>query len=573
MALDLVVASSGSPETLVEIEAKLARQTELRCQMRGDGFIVVANTAPRVRLGEGRGGVFGDLFARRDHHRIASMTDADGEAIVRSKGERLVREYWGDYLGVIAGEGGLVRLVRAPFAALTIYLVDLGDTWIAATDVGLLIDAGLLSPRIDWSFVAHFLAYPFHRSRRTGFLGVTEVTSGARLTLRPGRRPVEESLWSPWDYVRPMVPNDAAAMLEREVRACVRTCVEGRRQVLLELSGGLDSSILAASLWDTPTQVICVNMISPSPDGDERLFARAVTERLGLPLQEIALSPRDLDLVAPPKLRRPRPSAHALLGAWDEALTVQASELGVDAFVSGGGGDNVFFNTHGSGPAADALRGGAIGTWSTAVKDLARLHGCSVWKAARLSIRRALTPATLTWRSDTRFLAGPATAILLEDHPWLDPPAGVLPGKIDHVRGLMAVQNYLDGFPRASQAPILTPLLSLPIVELCLSIPSWTWIGGGQDRAVARQAFKARLPAIVIDRRAKGNLSGFAGPAFEAARPKLAEHLLGGRLDQAGLIDTASIRRALEETGPPKGSDFFRVLQIADVESWARSWS
>jgi asparagine synthase (glutamine-hydrolysing) len=90
---------------------------------------------------------------------------------------------------------------------------------------------------------------------------------------------------------------------------------------------------------------------------------------------------------------------------------------------------------------------------------------------------------------------------------------------------------------------------------------------------VARQAFSTALPALVIDRRSKGNLAGFAGPAFEAARGKLADHLLGGRLDQAGLLDANALRAVLRDSGPPKGSDYFRILQIADVESWARRWS
>lgn len=569
----LVVASAASAETLAEIETWLSAHTDLRCQVRGEGFMVMGNAAPDVRLQAAPGGIFGDLFTREDHHRIRSVTDAEDAAIVHSRGEALVEGYWGDYLGAVGGGDGSVHLVRAPFAALTLYQVSRGDTWIVATDVGLLIDAGWVTPRVDWTFVAHFLAYPFHRSRRTGFEGVTEVTSGARLTLAPGQRPVESSLWSPWDHVRPIDPNDMSARLEREVRGCVRASVEGRKQVLLELSGGLDSSILAACLWDAPVRVTSANMISPSPDGDERLFARAVAERLGFPLREIALSPGELNLTASPRIRRPRPSAHALLGAWDAALTAEADVTGAEAFVSGGGGDNVFFNSHGSGPAADALRGGALRTWTHATRDLVRLHDCSVWKAARLSIRRALSPARLTWRPDTRFLRGLATTIALEDHPWLKLPAGVLPGKIDHIRGLMAVQNYLDGFPRASRAPILTPLLSLPIVELCLSIPSWAWIEGGRDRAVARKAFASRLPALVIDRRSKGNLSGFAGPAFEAARPRLAAHLLGGRLDEAGLVDGVALKRALDETGPPRGSDFFRILQIADVEAWARRWT
>ncbi len=567
----LLIARAREPEALRRLER--AALTDLTTRYRRGEVLVMSDVEADVALPNEVGGVFGELFSRPEHRRVKTVSVAVAEALAGSGGRELIKAFWGDYIAVLITSDDTVHVVRSPFGAMAVYRLQVGPVEVVTNDVGLLIDLGWLSPAIDWDFTAHFLAYPFLRARRTGFEDLSELPPGSALIFSPGRDIKEQVLWSPWDHVAPHSEPGLAERLRDETRRCVRAWAEDRQRLLLELSGGLDSSILAACLQDVAAEVTCVNMVSPARDGDERIFARAVAERLGLVLHEIELEPRDLDLTAPPAIRRPRPSAHALLGAWDQTLTERARDLGVDAFVSGGGGDNVFFNTHGSAPAADALRRGAVGTWSTAVKDLARLHGCSVWRAGGMSIKRAARSPAPAWRSDRRFMAPAAAGALAEPHPWLDQPVDALPGKLDHIKGLMGAQNYLDGFPRSAQAPLLTPLLSQPIVELCLSIPSWEWIHEGRDRSVARQAFRTALPPVVVDRRSKGNLAGFAGPAFEAARGKLAGHLLGGRLDQAGLLDAASLRSALEETGPPKGSDYFRILQIADVESWARRWS
>lgn len=57
-------------------------------------------------------------------------------------------------------------------------------------------------------------------------------------------------------------------------------------------------------------------------------------------------------------------------------------------------------------------------------------------------------------------------------HPWLSAPAEALPGKTVHVAFLMRAQNSLELYPRRSAPPHIAPLLSQPIVELCLSIPT-----------------------------------------------------------------------------------------------------
>src|SRR3546814_5645988 len=69
-------------------------------------------------------------------------------------------------------------------------------------------------------------------------------------------------------------------------------------------------------------------------------------------------------------------------------------------------------------------------------------------------------------------------------------------------------------------------------------MPTWMWISGGLNRAVARKAFEGRLPAIITRRTHKGGPGGFDLAIYRRNRAALLEHLRGGLLVDAGIVDT-----------------------------------
>jgi asparagine synthase (glutamine-hydrolysing) len=109
-------------------------------------------------------------------------------------------------------------------------------------------------------------------------------------------------------------------------------------------------------------------------------------------------------------------------------------------------------------------------------------------------------------------------------------------------------------------------------MEACLRIPSWLWVQGAIDRAVARAAFRDHLPAAVAARRTKGMMNAYCTRVYEQNRPALRTLLLDGRLAAAGLIDRTTLGRYLDTDAPVCDILFYRVLELADVEVWARSW-
>lgn len=128
----------------------------------------------------------------------------------------------------------------------------------------------------------------------------------------------------------------------------------GRSDILLELSGGLDSSIIAASLAAADADFSAINFATPGADGDERHFARAVAERVGAAMIEARNDDTRIDLLSPPAILHPRPGAYGVLGGLDQAFE-EAGGGKAKSVIGGIGGDNVFAFDSSIGPAVDAF--------------------------------------------------------------------------------------------------------------------------------------------------------------------------------------------------------------------------
>jgi asparagine synthase (glutamine-hydrolysing) len=279
------------------------------------------------------------------------------------------------------------------------------------------------------------------------------------------------------------------------------------------------------------------------------------------------------DVCRPLKHLSPRPGAGILQQVIDMAVSDYAITVGVDGFFGGGGGDNVFCFLGTAAPAADVLRrqGFSAQFWRT-INNLSVLHACTHWTALRLAVKKALR-GSQPWKRNASFLDPDVVPGKPDQHPWWTPPSDALPGKAEHIAALMRIQGAADGKARVRLAPVRYPLLSQPLVELCLRIPSWMWISGGRNRSIARDAFADQLPAEIFQRQAKGDFTSFCGAAYNRQRSALTDHLLGGWLAQHGVLDITKVEVYLKSPAPPKDISFFRLIDIAAVESWARAWT
>ncbi len=543
--------------------------------IKHEHFCVFTTSQTPVQA-RGSGAVIGPLYDRSRSVQPFQLADD----LCEIHASTLIESAWGAYVAVRADRAGAVTVLRDPSGALPCYIFRDRHQVFVVSDLDALRQCGVAMPSIDWHFVGWHLAAAHMRTQETALAGLSEIPQGMQAMITPAGVRLE-AVWSPWDFVgwNKRTPVENAEALRETIDACVAAMTRGLDAVHLGLSGGLDSSILATSLRRAQANVSAYTLITDDSVGDERPFAAIAADALGMPLAEIPYRLDEIDLTRSVAGHLPRPVGlcyqRPLYRYWQAQTSHNA------AIVTGNGGDEVFCLMQSATPAVDlwlaTRRAGAM--W-TALCDVCRLTGAPmpiVVRQALKTLRQWKGP--YTWSTTTRFLSAEALAAVRQrkadasDHPWLRAPSHVLPGKKVHVANLLRLQHYVEGPPRCFQLPVLYPLLAQPVVELCLQIPTWQWSRHGTNRAVAREAFTDRLPPSLVQRHGKGGPEAFAAQVYLAWRERLVPFLSDGLLAQKGIIDVTAVRNALALDAPPQGSDYLRLLELADAEAWVRQMS
>jgi asparagine synthase (glutamine-hydrolysing) len=489
-----------------------------------------------------------------------------------------LERFWGNYIGLWARPDE-VKILRAPMGQLPSYYVEQHGLIALASDPDLLCEVGLYVPEIDWGGVRRHLVGQDLPTERTGLLGLRELMPGNVLTLGGGRSRIEQ-VWSPWSFAA-AASRKSKDPVEEQIRRTIMTacaaCASPFRQTLLGVSGGLDSSVIAASLAAAKAPMEAVTLASDDAQGDERDYARILCSALGLDLHEAGYDIADVDLTRSLVAHRPRPCGRTHEQAYHAEIMRTARRSNSDAFMTGNGGDNVFYNSQSARAVADRFisREPGIGLVET-IRAVCTITQCSLVQAIWAGVKAAArVDRRYRWTADTRLLDRNLVNVELAEpltHPWLVPSENPLPGKAAHVAMLLRMQHHLEGYDRRLNLPVLNPLASQPVVELCLSIPTWEIIAGGRNRAVVRAAFSRLLPSAITRRTLKGGPDSFAIKVIEQNLGLVRERLFDGHLARRGYLDIEALDACLHPGRVQRGGLYMRLLFLLDTEAWIDHW-
>jgi asparagine synthase (glutamine-hydrolysing) len=527
-----------------------------------------------------RGAVVGTLFQKGSATQRLTTFEASHDPGRALDPLRVLHERsWGAYI-TVALTGDEVAVSRDPSGLLPCLYLSNRDFAAFASDAVLLEEAGILAPDIDWPALARLLYANELPQQRLALSGLCDLHAGTSARVDNGTVTVS-TVWSPWTKIE-ADPGQTFDELADELEEVVDTCVESwkaeHRRIAVAVSGGLDSSVVASSLVrNAAVEVTGLTISTDDRRGDESLYAQSLCTHFGLHLirGRYEIDAADITTSATAHLARPAGRAPAL--AYEAVVRAEMERLHADALFTGSGGDNVFFSTQSARPLVDRYLAHGLhwGLVSTA-RDISVLTGASLLSVLRHAARvpRARR-SKYHWQGDARFLSedyrrANAAAPLI--HPWLEGPATALPGKTSHLAMILRAQHYLDNYDRRLPFSAVHPLLSQPIVETMLKMPTWFAVQGGRDRAVARKAFSGRFPPLIADRRIKGGPDGFAIQWLRANLAGARERLLDGALVGHGLLDRAAIDIALSEAGLAREHDYVRLLLLLDTEAWVDTW-
>lgn len=537
----------------------------------------------------GQGVVLGTLHDRSSEacarRRAWGFDEHDSASIVATDGRHLLKSFWGHYVAVIRNAQthascvlrdptGGIACHRRTFRGVDIYFSRLRDHDLLK----------MPASTVNWHYIKGSLVHPSVFTGETGLTEIQEVLAGQCVQRRAGQESASFA-WNPLDIVKTDIIDEPAIAVDKvrqTTRACVHAWASRYEGIIHQLSGGLDSSIVAACLRDAPTRprVACLNYYSAGSDTDERPYARMAAKAAGFDLIEVERQSPDLRLALNVPMT-PHPTHLACYLECGRNEAKMAKEMAASAFFSGNVGDNLFYVGNEGLAVSDHLaRRGLTRELFGIALNAAYLERRSVWSVlacgvqsewfgkrwspqAYAGVSSSVVPADLIneVKCDTRYV-----------HPLYRDGKGVSGAKIFHAYGMTyCASPRPDPFEEDDDPDELSPLFSQPLIELSLRIPIDVLITGGRDRAIAREAFKNDLPPALIRRWSKGGLEDHLKTVIldnlSVVRPLLFE----GHLANRRMIDRQKVEAALA-SGPTGATTLmFEIYTVLSLEAWLQS--
>lgn len=495
-------------------------------------------------------------------------------------GDAFLNQHWGAYLAILHDrQRDELHVIRDPMGARACFMSEVEGVHAIFTHAA---DLRAIAPdlAIDEDYLAAFIAQPRLVARRSAIKGVSEILPGEHISfgrtgMRSGMgwRPLVQGCRTGLDFP------GAAARLRATGLECAGAWAQGAGRILHQLSGGLDSSVALACLAEASktAEIVCVNQRpSNTPEGDERIPARASAERANVRLVEQKLDPGHVDYAT---LRTPELTAKPSLSHFSFARRPlgDLGEENWDLLTSGKGGDQIFQRSVPALIAADAVGDRlSVSDCLGAALDVARRGRRSVWETLAAQVwhgvcRRPIDDVLAT-------AAGPlatekGTCLARQEtlcHPWLSEPRRTTPGRAFRVRRLMDLQYYHNTSSHEERFVCANVLASQPIVEICLGVPPYVMIAGGKDRALERAAFAPMLAPEVAERTSKGETTRYFTAILERNMPFIREILIDGELERRGLIDGPGMRAALSSDILPVQAVKAGLTAALIAELWIR---
>lgn len=576
--------------------------------------VSASRVASTHSLANSHGVILGSLFRRvKDGDSAESVRDLDDRETARtieSSGRHLLHNYWGSYFAVIHDhKAKTCGVLRDPTANLACYHARWGRIHIFFSDMEDFARYIPLRVSVNWPHIAARLLSGLALSRTCALNEIEDIPGGEWIALSTDTEH-RTLLWHPSQFcVEDGLQDEcsAAGELRSTVVSVVQALASQHKDIMVLLSGGLDSSIVTSALslsqQSYGRQITCLNFYIANDasarsatltlpylnsenlakvrrvlgSADERKYARSVAVRCGVRLMERERAPFDLDFSriydAP---LAPRPSAYTFLLDEDDTECEVAASIGATACFAGQGGDSVFYATFRAIGALDyafthRIRSGLI-RHILLTATLSRESVPHVFaKVVKHGLLRIQLPSPFDSMKRPHLVTDEAATGIPSNyfhHPWVEAAPQLCPGKRNHVLGITNSLLYHNVYRRERIAPSVHPLASQPVVETCLRIPTYVLLADGISRGLARRAFRDLLPPDVIARTAKGSGLAFYQNVVRRNMTSIRDHLLNGILVQKNLLDRSKLDSYLTDeqlflTVQPE-----QILDYVACEAW-----
>ena len=571
---------------------------------RNGSYVIYADPVPntydaRVMTNES-GVVLGFLYCRNTSLeddspvRAANLGREQSREIVRSNGRRLISHYWGDYVAILPDDTipNLTRVVKDPTGNLPCFFTTWCGVTIIFSSIADCLDLQLQFS-VNWSFIARRIGGGCFDTDINCLNEVSQVSRGECLQLDSNNAsgPTRLVYWNPVDFAESGTALDnerlAATVMRATIRSVTHTLASCHGGILLRLSGGLDSSIIASCLRKVPGNPAISGFTYYVPQGnsDERRWARLAARHVGLTEHiEHAVDAKNFRIDGIRGMRPlavPVPLMAYLGGSLNEISAAEAR--GHTAIFSGDGGDSTF-GGEAVGLVVDDFLSREHLKWRIIplAAQVALYKDSIVWKILLDGLRRWCFGARMHDFRERLMMSSGLGAKALRDsvrnetqypHTWFRNLDHVPWRTIWRMGNLLNTPSFYDPFRDAREMypQRVAPLYAQPVIELALSIPLYVHFLNGFERGLARRAFADDIPQAICRRRWKDRVPGSFEDMTLGNREFIRETSGGGNLARRGLrINIDAIDELLSGAGRDKSFFVGELYTFMDLELWSR---
>ena len=542
-----------------------------------------------------------ELEARGHHFR----TRSDTEVILRAweaDGEGCVERLRGMFAFAIwDARRRTLFLARDRVGKKPLYYWQGGGAFVFASEIKALFCHPGPGRAVDWTALHHYLAYGYTPARRSAFAGIVKLPPGHTATLAGGTLTLRRY----WDL--PPAPAEAARVdtpelherLRHEIREAVRLRLESDVPLGVFLSGGVDSSIVTASMREVTSGRIATFSIgfgAAAASWDELRFARQVAARFGTEHHEEILEPKAAELA--PGIVRAFDEPFADSSALATFAVAAATVRHVKVALSGIGGDETFAGY-------PRYLGLALSEqWARVPRALRRAAGAVAVAALPESFtsrnlrdwvvrfaagaERPLPERYFAWTRffDAPALAGLATPALLARLDGDPDAAGrVAWGGRGHGAAMdgafrVDLATYLpddllvmaDRMTMANSLELRAPFCDHRVIETSLAIAPALKTHGFRLKGLLKTAYADVLPRSVLGHRKQGFMIPLARWLRGDLRPLLDDLLSIERVRARGLFRVERVQALKQEHLAGRRSHADRLWTLMMAELWLREY-
>jgi asparagine synthase (glutamine-hydrolysing) len=485
-------------------------------------------------------------------------------------------------------------LARDRLGIKPLYVAMTGRELLFASEIKAILAAGGIRPALREELIPELLATRFVAGEHTLYRGIDRVAPGHTWTWSMDAGLTRRRYWQlpPLSADEGSSIDAEAPVLRERLRASVKRHLMSDVPLGVFLSGGLDSSALAAltsQLVDEPVRTFAVGF--EETDANELPYARLVARAIGAQHHEVVVPPRRY-FETLPQLVWHEDEPIAFTSSVPLYFVSALARQHVKVVLTGEGADELFLGynryrvTHWNTRLAQAYTRIAPHWLRTRTRAaVRRLPHAARRYASRSFLALDSGPRGLFFEnfavfpesSQRRVLADPALIDARDPYAhgldaYARAPGAALDrmSRVDLATYLHELLMKQDQMSMAASVESRVPFLDDELVEYVAGLPSRLKLHGWQTKAILRAAVKDLVPPTILSRRKMGFPVPFGRWIRGTYAPVVDEFVLGARPRARRLFDPGALSQLAAEHRAGAADHGERLWLLINLEIWLR---